>query len=145
MVANSASKEQIFEFALELAGIPPDRFNSMDIFGGNFIDGDDAFNFMEEYSKKFGVNLDSYRWYFHHGEEGFNIGAIFFKPPYARVKSIPMTMEMLISSATEGRWMLKYPDHTLPDKRTDLSINLACTVVCVLLLIAAGLAKFSAQ
>src|SRR6202163_3555503 len=35
--------------------------------------------------------LSAYLWYFHTGEEGFNIGGLFFRPPNAKVREIPIT------------------------------------------------------
>lgn len=70
----SSTSEQIFDLIVDRMDIQPERFNSSDIFLGNGMHGDDAFDFIEEFATKFSVNLDDYRWYFHHGEEGLNWG-----------------------------------------------------------------------
>src|SRR5262245_34784216 len=57
-----------------------------DIFDSFGIEGDDASEFIERFATQFKIDTSNYRWYFHHGEEGFvNVGAWLFKPPYRRV------------------------------------------------------------
>jgi hypothetical protein len=70
--------------------------------------GTDIDHLMSEYSKRFGVNLDGYIWYFHTGEDGFGIGALIFRPPDMRVKRIPITIGMLYEFAQVGRWNVQY-------------------------------------
>jgi len=67
--------------------------------------------------------MSGYRWYFHHGEEGFNIGSLFCAPPYKRVQHIPVTPSILLDAAVEGKWPLNYPDHKLPEKRYDILVT----------------------
>lgn len=142
-MTNNAKSEQIFDLIIDRTGIPPQRFDSNDIFLGNGMDGDDAFEFMEAFSTRFGVNLDDYRWYFHHGEEGFgSLGGVFFPPPYARVTNIPITMEDLVRSANSGRWTIEYPPHQLPESRADIKFDQGCTVILVLVFLAFAL-KFA--
>jgi Protein of unknown function (DUF1493) len=87
-------------------------------------DGDDMFEFMQHYSKRFAVDLSSYRWYFHHREEGsWSLGGLFFAPPYDRVSHLPITVGMLHDFAQQKRWALSYPEHQLPKHRIDLYIN----------------------
>jgi len=50
-------------------------------------------------------------WFFHHGEEGFNIDWILFKPPNRRVRRIRVTPKLLLESANAGKWALEYPAH----------------------------------
>lgn len=42
------------------------------------LSGLDAAHFMDLFAEKFGVDMNSYRWYFHHDEEGASIGALLF-------------------------------------------------------------------
>ena len=104
-----ASEADITKFIADFHGSNLNRLNPQDIFGSLGLDGDDAFEFMTEYSDKFNVNLDDYRWFFHNGEEGFGPGALFFKPPHARVQTIPISVSLLTESAATGKWMLTYP------------------------------------
>jgi len=85
--------------------------------------GDDFLELMEAYSKRFGVEMEKYRWYFHHEEEGWNFGGLFFKPPNRRVKRIPITPQMLTNFARHGKWNLEYPEHHIPKKRVDILFN----------------------
>ena len=87
-------------------------------------DGDDMFELMQRYSERFGVDLITYRWYFHHGEEGsWSLGGLFFEPPYKRVPHIPITVGMLHEFAEQKRWSIQYPEHRLPKRRVDMLIN----------------------
>ncbi len=88
--------------------------------------GDDMSELLAAYSERFDVDMSRYRWYFHTGEEGLlNVGALFFKPPYARVRHIPVTPAVLLASARSGVWSVGYPAHVLPPRRFDLVINQA--------------------
>lgn len=85
------------------------------------ITGDDFFELMDIFAKEFEVNLQEYRWYFHHAEEvTFNPGALLFKPPYRQVRHIPVTPSVLHEAAQAGRWTLSYPEHTLAKRRYDI-------------------------
>ena len=110
--------------------LPPKK---SDLFKSTKIDGDDAFEFIDEFANRFNVDMSNYNWYFHHGEEGHNIGGIFFKPPYERVTHIPITIEVLENAIAARRWPITYPDHTLPAVRWDIHFNLAFLVVSVVL------------
>lgn len=86
--------------------------------------GDDFFDFIENYSKRFNVNTESFLWYFHSPEETFfNLGALFFKPPDRRVNRIPVTVGMLKQFADRGFWDVAYPPHTLPRRRYDIYLT----------------------
>jgi hypothetical protein len=85
--------------------------------------GDDIDHLLVEYSKRFGVDLAGYLWYFHTGEEGVSIGALFFRPPNRRVKQIPITIGMLHEFAQLGRWNVAYPEHRVTRWRPDVLIN----------------------
>lgn len=123
MMQTKVSREQIIDFICEQAGGSEPSHKNEDVFGSLGIDGDDAFEFIESFGEKFLVNLDGYRWYFHHGEEGWGLGGVFFPPPNTRVDNIPITVDMLLESAKAGRWKLNYPPHVLPARRWDLHIN----------------------
>ena len=90
--------------------------------------GDDFDELMAAYSKKFHVDMTSYLWYFHTKEEGNSFGGMLFKAPNERVKRIPVTPTVLVDSANNGKWIISYPEHTLPKKRFDLTINLILVI-----------------
>lgn len=85
--------------------------------------GDDFHELIDEYARKYQVDMTVYLWYFHADEEGQNIGGIFFRPPYERVQRIPVTPIMLKEFANKGKWEIDYPNHQLPKKRYDLLFN----------------------
>lgn len=87
------------------------------------VDGDDMDDVLQAYYDRFGVNMDSYLWYFHCCEEGMHIGSLFFKAPWALVDPIPITMNMLHEFALKGRWDIEYPPHTYPERRYDIWVD----------------------
>lgn len=85
---------------------------------------EDFHEMIEKYSQKYNVDMSGYVWYFHTNEEGSNsIGGLFFKPPYKRVKRIPVTPQMLADFVVTKKWKVDYPPHEIPNHRTDLTIN----------------------
>jgi len=108
------------------------------------IDGDDFFDFEVLFSKKFSVDMTGYLWYFHHGEEGMNIGSLFAQAPYQRVQHIPVTPEILLQAAQTKHWPISYPEHELPDKRYDILINQIIVFTITLLIIMGALFKIIA-
>jgi hypothetical protein len=103
------------------------------------IAGDDFHELIEAYAQQFGVSIEPYLWYFHADEEGINFGALFFRPPYCRVKRIPITPLMLVDFAQKGTWDVQYPPHTIPKTRIDLLIStcfvaLMALFVCTILI-----------
>ncbi|MDF2233440.1 DUF1493 family protein [Albimonas sp. CAU 1670] len=101
------------------------------------VEGDDHVDLMQGYAERFGVSLDGYRWYFHHGEEGWNLGALFVRPPHARLPRIEIDMELLRRSAEAGRWLVDYPPHAPPGARPDIAFNRVLALGLGLLLLAA--------
>ncbi|MCH2235621.1 MAG: DUF1493 family protein [Crocinitomicaceae bacterium] len=117
--------EEILDFVAEHSG--KDSFKpNVDIELDLGVYGDDWHEMMSKFEKKFNVDMSTYLWYFHSGEEGFSsVGALFFKPPYARVKRIPITPNDLLRIADNNIWDINYPAHDLPKRRYDLMINTA--------------------
>ncbi|MNT62723.1 hypothetical protein D3C72_2004740 [compost metagenome] len=105
-----------------------------DLFERFGIDGDDASSFMDGFGARFGINGENYCWYFHHREEGTNFGALFFAPPYRRVRRIPITPNILIEAIETKQWPLKYPPHQVPTVRWDIRVNQLLLLVPVILL-----------
>lgn len=104
--------------------------DDIDINLGLGCTGDDFHELMEEFALTFNVDMTSYRWYFHTEEEGFgSIGSWFFKPPNERVQHIPVNLRVLLEAASTRRWPLTYPQHEIPKRRWDLTINLVLLIV----------------
>ena len=123
------ARSDLSAFLLEFTDVQhelPDDADVFDIFG---IDGDDGSEFIEAFAASFGVDVSNYRWYFHHAEEGWNFGALFFRPPYARVPRLPITPTILLEAIRTKRWPMEYPDHRLPKARWDVRLNLAAIVL----------------
>jgi hypothetical protein len=103
------------------------------------VAGDDMDELLTAYSKRFGVDLSNYISYFHTGEEGWNIGGLFFPPPNKRVTEIPITVGMLHRFALLGHWAVEYPPHEPPRNRPDIWINLVLLLAITAVLIVCGL------
>ena len=112
----------IIKFLADLSGTDKIETGS-DIFQDIGMSGDDFDEMIEKFSKQFSVDMKDYLWYFHCDEEGQNIGGTFFKPPYLRVKRIPVTPLMLTEFANNRKWNIIYPEHKLPKRRYDILIN----------------------
>lgn len=117
------SFDEIATFVSEWAGVERSALTEATTLQNDIrLYGDDMFAFILDYSKRFGVDLSGFRWYFHTCEGGYNIGALFFRPPNKRVKNIPITIGMLHEFAQGGRWNIPYPDHS-PGRRYDHLVN----------------------
>lgn len=108
--------------------------NNADLFEQCGLDGDDAVGFMNTFTTRFGIDASSYRWYFHHGEEGMNFGACFFAPPNRRVQRLAITPAILLQAIETRQWPITYPTHELPTVRWDLRVNKILLVIPALLL-----------
>lgn len=100
-----------------------------DLFDVLEIEGDDAGEFMDAFVARFDVEAGNYRWYFHHADEGWNYGALFYKPIYRRFGRIPITLAVLTEAVRTKRWPIDYPEHVVPGRRWDIVINQVFGVV----------------
>ena len=109
-----------------------------DLFKRAGITGDDAVDFFDSFAARFEVDMSGFLWYFHHEEEGFNLGGRFFGSPDNQVHRIPITLHVLADAITNKKWSVHYPEHEAPIGRPDLVINriLVLGVLCSLVLIA---------
>ena len=124
--------EDIMKFIIDKTGCTKEDVNDeSDLVNDLGCSGDDFHELIDEYAKKFNVDMTSYLWYFHGDEEGQNIGALFFKPPYKRVKHIPLTPSILLACANQGKWTVIYPEHKLPKRRYDILINVLLILVYI--------------
>lgn len=85
-----------------------------DLFAAVGIDGDDAFDLMRDFAERFQVDLKDYRWYRHHGTEGFPLFSRFLRPPWPGTL-LPITVSQLERAATLHRWPAAYPEPAVPD------------------------------
>lgn len=112
----------IIEFLADLS-CTKDISPESDIFYDVGMCGDDFHEMIEAFSKKYSVDMTDYLWYFHCDEEGCNFTGLFIKPPYKRVKRIPVTPAMLTDFANNGKWKMNYPKHVLPRRRYDIILS----------------------
>lgn len=111
--------------------------SNSDIFETVRISGDDCFELIEKFSKKYDVDISNFLWYFHHEEEGSwnSIGGYFYKSPDKLVNRIPITPKMLAQFAETKKWEINYPHHQVPDKRKDLIFNQIVLIIITILAI----------
>jgi hypothetical protein len=95
--------------------------------------GDDFWELIEAYSKKFEVDCSNFLWYFHSREEGMNSGAFFFKSPDQCVERIPVTPQMLLNFTKTKKWGVVYPPYKIPTKRWDIIINKIIFIAIILI------------
>ena len=132
---------EIRNFLEDYSGIYPDDPN-IDIFKDMGVVGDDFHEMMEKYSEQYDVDMSDYLWYFHADEEGSGMGGCFFKPPNKRVKRMPVTPKMLSDFIETKKWKVDYPEHLIPNRRSDLLINQVIIIVFFAGLIIWALVKF---
>ncbi len=118
-------------------------FPDTDIYKELGLAGDDFHEMIDKFAALYAVDMTTYRWYFHADEEGLNIGSLFFKPSYSRVKRIPATPAMLAHFANKTKWDLTYPAHHIPSKRYDFLINRLLFLPVAVFVMAALLKKCS--
>lgn len=113
-------EKELLDFVTDYTGLNLGIDDDIYIKG---IVGDDFFDFIEAYSKKYKVDMSNFLWYFHNTEEGYNFGAFFFKTPNQRVKRIPLTAKMLLIFINSNKWDIDYPLHFIPKNRWDIIFN----------------------
>ena len=104
-----------------------------DIFKDLGVDGDAWRELLEAYHSQFGVNLDGFRWYFHHGEEGWPLFPRRVSHP--KVERIALTPRMLADYAKSSNWDLEHPPHTYPDWRWEWSVFPALVLTSLVILV----------
>ena len=130
----SDSCTDLDEFLLQFSGEAHALQDDTDVFERLGIDGDDGSEFIEAFAAHFDVDVSGYRWYFHHGEEGWSLGGLFFRSPDRRVQRLPITPPILMDAIRTKHWPIDYPAHQLPSVRWDIPINQALTVLILVLL-----------
>jgi hypothetical protein len=91
--------------------------------------------FIAAYRTKFGVNMDDYHWYFHTNVVSGDtsaLGKMLFKPTPNAVKHIPITAKILCESANVGKWLISYPEHTVPRRRFDAYIQASIILIFIM-------------
>lgn len=107
-------EQQVRAFVHErLPWLPLDMDLHTDVVRAGKIDGDDVSELIEEFSERFVVQMDEYRWYYHHGSEGCNPLWLIFPPLWMR-KHIPIRLADLVESARARKWCVVYPSDSRP-------------------------------
>lgn len=81
--------------------------------------GDDFFELMEAYAKRFNVDMSGFIWYFHTHDEGMaTLDLLPGMPPSIQVERIPVSLNLLVQMAQLGKWDVPYPPHVLQPRYT---------------------------
>lgn len=139
----SETRTAVLEFLKDAWDWTRPLSDDADLFDALGIDGDDGSDFMEVFVARFDVDATDYRWYFHHGDEGWNFGALFYRPIYRRFGRIPITVAVLTEAVRTRRWPIVYPEHVVPGRRWDIVINQIFAVVFLIGMAALGWVKFA--
>ena len=129
--------ETIYEFIEQSESILTGELTpNADLHDDLGITGDDFSAIMRKFENEFNVDMQNYRWYFHHTENGaLGISGLFINSPSYRVPHIPVTPRLLLQAVTEGSWPVQYPDHDLSGKRYDITIDRVLALALVLFII----------
>ncbi|MBP8062628.1 MAG: DUF1493 family protein [Brevundimonas sp.] len=139
----SETRTAVLEFLKDARGWTRPLPDDADLFDALGIDGDDGTDFMEAFVARFDVDATDFRWYFHHADEGWNFGALFYRPIYRRFGRIPITLAVLTEAVRTRRWPIVYPDHIVPGRRWDILINQIFVAAVLIGLAALGWVKFA--
>ncbi|KIC31746.1 DUF1493 family protein [Leisingera sp. ANG-S5] len=113
----SALQQEILDFAAQYSCRKLKGVEQHDLFGAFGLEGDDADEFLEAFSKRFSVDLSGLRWEFHYNAD---------EPPGRRrvlpldasgkvIPYQPITLELLEKAVLAGKWGYDYPEHTIKD------------------------------
>jgi hypothetical protein len=69
--------------------------------------------FLKLYATRFGVNIASYKWWFHHRDDGVFAMPLVAVDRQGNELHIPLAAGMLADFAGRGRWEVDYPPHRL--------------------------------
>jgi hypothetical protein len=138
----SDARAAVLDFIDEVCDRIQPLSDGADVFDVLGITGDDASGFMEAFVDRFEVDATSYLWYFHHADEGWSFGALFYRPIHRRFGRIPITVAVLTEAVRTRRWPIVYPEHRVPDRRWDLVINQIFAAASLIALAAWGWMRF---
>ena len=114
--SNSTIDSEVCAFVAEARGCEPKEIlPATTLFGDLGLDGDDAEEFMTEFSNRFGVDMTGFRFTDHFGSEGMfpwqlpqfiwnTVRAIRGVNPHSIAGVRPIRVEDLIQTAKAGRW-----------------------------------------
>ena len=129
--------EDIYEFISRSESVLTGELTpNADLHDDLGISGDDFSSIMRKFEKEFNVDMENYRWYFHHVEKrAYGVRGLFVNSPSFRVPYIPVTPRLLLQAAAEGSWPVQYPEHDLSAKRYDITIDRVLALALVLFVI----------
>lgn len=115
-MSNDDLELEVRKSVAEMVGLPLRKIiTTTDVVEDTRIYGDDVFELVDGFAKRFHVDIASFRWYHHTGPECVGlltqIRSLFSKPWWARKTYIPIRVSDLVESATRGARIIQYPEH----------------------------------
>ncbi|MDG3007885.1 DUF1493 family protein [Paludisphaera mucosa] len=95
--------------AEQLPWLPRGTPEQADLVVAARIYGDDVWEFVEDFSKQFEVDMTGFRWEHHSGPEGCNLLWLLDPPWWSRVPHVPIRLADLVDSARRRTWCIRYP------------------------------------
>lgn len=117
-------EEEVTAFVAAQIGVSTERLKARTtLFGDLGVDGDDSDELLVAFTKRFSVDMKSYRGDRHFGPEGFAPWSPLLwlasawrgfaqkeSTPESRARLVPVTIQDLIDSARAGRWSVTYEE-----------------------------------
>ncbi len=111
-MATDDTEQRVREFVHQkVPWLPVNMPADTDVVNDGKIYGDDVWALVDEFSKRFNVEMRDLRWYHHTGPEGCNPLWLFYRPLWNRKTHVPIRLSDLIESSRRGVWGIKYPEN----------------------------------
>lgn len=107
-----STEREIMVWLTEQEGLSPEKVHLGTRLGEDLgMDGDDAVEFFERFSRRYAVEMSPIRWDEHFGPEAsFNPFSLLMPSFWrSRGKLLPITVKDLVVFAAKGRWTYDYP------------------------------------
>lgn len=106
-------ERDIVKLAAEAFDVPQAQVDRADVLATVGHEGRASKRFLKLYAMRFGVNVSSYKWWFHHRDDGVLAMPLVAVDEAGEEIHIPLDAGMLAGFAERGRWDLAYPKHRL--------------------------------
>jgi hypothetical protein len=103
-------EQRVRAFVREHIGwLPLDMDPNTDVVDDSGIYGDDVWDLIDDFAKRFNVRMDGFQWCYHSGPEGCNPLWLIFPPWWSRKSHVPIRLADLVESARRQEWSVTYP------------------------------------
>jgi hypothetical protein len=106
-------ERDIVRLAAQAFGVPERQVDRADVLATVGHAGSASKRFLMLYAMSFGVNISSYKWWFHHRDDGAFAMPLVAVDWDGRELHMPLSAEALAGFVERGRWDIEYPTHRL--------------------------------